>query len=94
MVKIEQSGTYAKRLEELCQVDPDIIEVVKRSVKLFRRNPNDTRLDSHPLHKKMEGKWAFSVTEDIRIVYEWLSDTTARFLTIGAHATVYQKQLP
>jgi len=39
----------------------------------------------------MKGKWAFSVTDDIRIVYEWLGKTTVRFLAIGRHSKVYKK---
>lgn len=39
----------------------------------------------------MEGKCAFSITEDIRIIYVWLGDNTARFLDIGSHDTVYKK---
>jgi mRNA-degrading endonuclease YafQ of YafQ-DinJ toxin-antitoxin module len=53
------------------------------------RNPDDTRLDRHPLTKKMGGKWAFSITDDIRIVYEWLGKNTVRFLAIGKHRKVY-----
>jgi len=37
----------------------------------------------------MKGKFAFSITDDIRIVYEWLGKSTVRFLAIGEHEKVY-----
>ncbi len=59
---------------------------------LTQKNPNDTRLDNHQLTKRMEGKWAFSITDDIRIVYEWLGKNTARFLAIGGHSKIYSQK--
>ena len=91
MVNIHRTGDYERMIEELSDVDERILESVRARVKLFRKNPEDTRLDNHPLHKRMKGKWAFSVDEDIRIVYEWMSKTTARFVAIGRHETVYKK---
>lgn len=60
-------------------------------IKIFERKPNDTPLHNHVLKRKMKGKWAFSVTGDIRIVYEWKSKTVVRFLAIGGHKKVYKK---
>lgn len=64
---------------------------VDARVHWFRNNPNDTRLRNHKLHKDLKGKWAFSVTGEIRIVYEWIGKTTVRFLAIGTHQDVYIK---
>lgn len=91
MVNIHQTGDYEQMLEDLSCVDEEMLELVRERVKLFRKNPEDTRLDNHPLHKRMEEKWAFSVNEDIRIVYEWMSKTTVRFVAIGRHEMVYKK---
>lgn len=89
MVNIHRTSDYEWMLEELYGVDEEILESVRARVKLFRKNPEDTRLDNHPLHKRMKGKWAFSVDEDIRIIYEWVGKTTVRFLSIGHHFDVY-----
>ncbi len=37
----------------------------------------------------MKGKFAFSITGDMRIIYEWLGKNTVRFLAIGGHKKVY-----
>lgn len=64
---------------------------VEQCIKRFRNNPVDTRLRNHQLHRTLFGQWAFSVTGDIRIVYEWMSKTTVRFVAIGRHEVVYKK---
>ena len=91
MVNIHRNGDYEQMLEELSDMDEGTLELVRAHVKLFRKNPEDTRLDNHPLHKRMKGKWAFSVDRDIRIVYEWVGKTTVRFVAIGRHQAVYKK---
>ena len=62
---------------------------MEQRVQWFRKNPNDTRLDNHDLKKKMKGQWAFSITSDVRIVYEWMGKNWVRFLAIGGHIKVY-----
>jgi mRNA-degrading endonuclease YafQ of YafQ-DinJ toxin-antitoxin module len=47
------------------------------------------RLSNHALTKSMKGKWAFSITDDIRIIYEKIGPQTIRFLAIGKHTEVY-----
>lgn len=91
MLKIEYSGQFLEQYRHLTTEQTTINETVMRRVKWFRINPNDTRLDNHELHKHMRDKWAFSVTDDIRIVYEWLGQTTVRLLAIGGHSEVYMK---
>ncbi len=38
----------------------------------------------------MEGLWAFSVTHDIRIVFEFLAGDEVLFHSIGSHDVVYE----
>ncbi len=92
MVKIRELGEYVEMLEDLLVEDSALESVIRERTKWFRKNPNDTRLDNHPLTKRMEGKWAFSITDDVRIVYKWLSKTTVRFLGIGGHGKVYKRK--
>lgn len=43
---------------------------------------------------RLQDKYAFSITPDIRIVYEFIGPNTVRFLAIGTHQEVYQKSPP
>lgn len=92
MLKIRLGPGYEQIYRDLVQDNQEFKDHVAELVGLFRKNPDDTRLDNHALTKPMEGKWAFSITDDIRIVYEWLGKTTVRFLAIGRHKKVYQKK--
>lgn len=50
----------------------------------------DTRLGNHALHRRMTGEFAFSITNDIRIVYEKVGVNWVKFLNIGNHKEVYE----
>lgn len=91
MVRILYTGKYQRNLKELTEEIPDIEKEVDKRVKWFKSNPDDTRLVNHPLRKSMEGKWAFSINGDTRIVYQWLGKTSVRFLAIGRHVRVYPR---
>ena len=92
MIKIQKRGDFTLMLDELLAEDEYLEEIINERIKWFQSNPHDTRLDKHPLHRKLEGKWAFSITDDIRIIYEWLGKTTVRFLGIGGHGKVYKRK--
>lgn len=88
-MKILVSGQYNRMYRNLCAKDPDIVETIIKRVILFRKNSKDTRLHTHALKKRMRGKYAFSVTDDIRILFIRIGKSTARFLAIGRHTDVY-----
>lgn len=92
MLKIEQTGKFNQLLDELRFGNPKLELKIAKRIDWFQGNPQDTRLDNHKLSQRMAGKWAFSITDDIRIVYEWLSKNTVRFLAIGGHGKVYQRK--
>lgn len=91
MPKITKPPDFQQMYLDICGKLPSLKAEIDQRMIWFQRNPTDTRLDNHALTKKMEGQWAFSITDDIRIVYEWTNKTTARFLAIGPHKKVYSK---
>lgn len=56
---------------------------------LFRTDVFDPRLRTHKLRGKLEGRWAFSVTADVRIVFRFLDGDEVLFLAVGPHEAVY-----
>lgn len=58
-------------------------------LKLFKQDKTHPLLKDHKLTGKMQGKRAFSITGDIRVVYRELDDNTIQFLDIGTHPQVY-----
>ena len=93
MIRIDFNGRFRLMYEELVGKEIDFKQVIFHRIELFRKNPQDTRLDNHPLTKSLKGKYAFSIDDDIRIVYEWIGKSTVRFLGIGKHSKVYSNKL-
>lgn len=91
MVKVKYTGEFYRDLRDVLEEDEDYQELVDLAVERFVKNPKDTRLEVHPLKRRMKGKWAFSVDEDVRIVFEPLGKNTVRFLAIDGHPEVYRQ---
>jgi mRNA-degrading endonuclease YafQ of YafQ-DinJ toxin-antitoxin module len=77
--------------KDLLASQPSLEKVIFKKVKWFKTNPNDSRLKNHALKRRMKGKFSFSITDDIRIIYERMGKNTVRFLAIGGHSKVYVK---
>lgn len=92
MIEIEFSGKYWSMFRELIAENPPLKELIIQNISRFRKNLNDTRLRVHPLQKRMKGKWAFSITDDTRIVFELKGKHRVRFLAIGSHVAVYVRK--
>lgn len=92
MIKTERTGKFNQLLDELHLVNPELKAEINQRIRWFQQNPQDTRLRNHSLIGRMAKKWAFSITDDIRIVYEWVGKTTVRFLAIGGHQKVYKRK--
>lgn len=89
MLKVKLSGKFVKMYRELLEEDPELENLVDDLRKIFVKNPSDTRLRNHQLTGKMTGQFAFSITDDIRIVYKVTGKNTVRLLAIGPHKKVY-----
>ncbi len=90
MVRVIKSGKYTQMLREMLkEYDLETLKLVNKRVDLFISNSSDTRLKNHLLSGKMSGQFAFSINDDIRIIYEVIGKNTVRFLAIGPHEKVY-----
>jgi mRNA-degrading endonuclease YafQ of YafQ-DinJ toxin-antitoxin module len=77
--------SYAKRLKHRpAYIKKQLIVAIS----LFIVNRGDPVLRDHPLSGVMQGKGAFSVTNDIRIIYKETNEYII-FLDIGTHEQVY-----
>ena len=85
-------GKYRRDIQNLRTQIPAIGNEIDLRIRWFRKNPQDTRLDDHGLHRRMEGKSAFSITGNIRIVYKWTGKNSVCFLNIGKHEEVYGRK--
>lgn len=81
--------TFQKNLNKRFGNQPKIIEQLRTRLKQFQDGIRSEPLNDHALKKKLTGMRAFSVTGDIRIIYE--ETNTAYVLhDIGTHNQVYK----
>ena len=92
MIEIKFTGRYYLGLEKLLNENSEYRDLVDNLISLFRKKPQDTRLNIHPLKRRLTGKWAISVDNDVRIVFEWKGNYRVRFLAIDRHSEIYKKE--
>ena len=91
IVKIKQSSQYVSDYKDLIFKNSEITADIAKRLSLFCRKPDDDRLRNHKLKGKLADRWAFSINDDIRIIYKWIGKNRVRFLRIGGHNKVYKK---
>lgn len=58
---------------------------IKKKVELFLQNPLLSALKTHKLKGKLKDYWSFSVSYNIRILFEFIDEQSVGFIDIGTH---------
>ena len=87
-MKVEFSHNFIKMSKKRFKNKPRIKNKFFQKTRLFAKNPLDKSLKNHPLKGTKKGLNAFSITGDIRVIYQ-IKNNTAYFLDIGTHNQVY-----
>lgn len=86
--KIEYSPGYLRHAKKIAKKYPHLRKSYTELLVKLSNNPFDPALRTHPLKGDMEGKYACSLTHDLRIVFR-LYDDIVHLLDIGSHDEVY-----
>jgi mRNA-degrading endonuclease YafQ of YafQ-DinJ toxin-antitoxin module len=62
--------------------------MLRASLRRFAADPTDVLLRTHKLEGDLADYWAFSVDEDLRVLFRWEGDE-AFLVNIGRHDQVY-----
>jgi len=62
--------------------------MLRAALRRFAADPKDPLLHTHKLSGDLEGYWAFSVDDDLRVLFRWQGDE-AFLVTLGSHDQVY-----
>ena len=77
---------YLKRFErQFKKLSIDIQHLAVEMENIFRKDPFDHRLKTHKLHGRLQGLWAFSVNQNVRVIFEFKNDQTVWYYSIGNH---------
>ena len=62
--------------------------LLRAALRRFAADPRDALLRTHKLRGDLAGYWAFSVDDDLRVLFRWDSDV-AFLVNLGSHDEGY-----
>ena len=62
--------------------------LLRAALRRFAVDPRDQLLRTHEVASDLAGYWAFSVDDDLRVVFRWDGDV-ATLVTLGTHDEAY-----
>ena len=62
--------------------------MLRSALRRFAADPQDPLLHTHKLKGELSGYWAFSVDDDLRVLFRWEGDV-AFLVNLGTHGEVY-----
>lgn len=86
-MRIIVTDEFEKRFNRLPKL---IREKAKKQERVFRENPYHPALNVEKLEPKNRVVWSFRVDKSYRIIFRFLDNNVALFLTIGPHDWVYK----
>ena len=87
-LKIEYAPAYLKKAKKIGKAYPGLKAVYTETLNRLSEDPFNPLLHTHPLAGNLKGKYACSLTYDLRIVFK-LYDDIVHLLDIGPHDEVY-----
>jgi mRNA-degrading endonuclease YafQ of YafQ-DinJ toxin-antitoxin module len=70
------------------KLKPPRDELLRAALRLFATDPRDTLLRTHKPKGYLADYWAFSVDEDLRVVFRWDGDVCF-LVSLGTHDEIY-----
>lgn len=80
---------FVKNFDKRIKNNSELLNQFNYRYNLFIQNRNKPILKNHKLTGSMKGKFAFSISGDIRIIYQ-IIDKAIEFLDIGSHNQIYK----
>jgi addiction module RelE/StbE family toxin len=89
MIEIDFHKKFQKHYLKRIKFNTNLDNIFHEKVRLFSSDPNCKILNNHYLTGRMKKLYSFSITGDIRVIYQWVDSETVLFLDIGSHNQVY-----
>ena len=82
-MKIYYSSKFAREYKKLSL---KIKETAEKKEKIFRKDPFDSRLNTHKLKGDLRSFWSFSINNKYRIIFEFVNKEMIWFHSVGDHS--------
>jgi len=87
-MKVNPDKTFLRRANKLLKKNPSIKKAYDELYVKLSNNPFDPTLHTHALTGDLKGKYACSLTHELRVIFR-LYDDIVHLLDIGSHDEVY-----
>ena len=84
-MRFATSSRFIRRAKKLKEPEASLLRAALRR---FAADPQDPLLRTHKLKGELSRYWAFSVDEDLRVLFRWERDE-AFLVNLGSHDEVY-----
>ncbi|MBI2776607.1 MAG: type II toxin-antitoxin system YafQ family toxin [Chloroflexi bacterium] len=84
-MRFSASSRFLRRARKLKEPQATMLRAALRR---FAADPKDPLLRTHKLKGDLDPYWAFSVDDDLRVLFRW-DDDEAFLVNIGTHNEVY-----
>ncbi len=84
-MRITASSRFLRRAKKLREPQATML---RGALRRFAADPSDPLLRVHKLKGDLRDYWAFSVDDDLRVLFRWTGDA-AFLVNLGSHDEVY-----
>jgi mRNA interferase YafQ len=84
-MRVRASSRFLRRSKKIREPQASMLRAALRR---FAADPRDPLLRTHKLKGELDGYWAFSVDDDLRVLFRWDADVVF-LVNIGTHDEVY-----
>ena len=84
-MRLATSSRFIRRAKKLKEPQASLLRATLRR---FAIDPQDPLLRTHKLKGELADYWAFSVDDDLRVLFRWNGDE-AFLVNLGSHDEVY-----
>jgi mRNA-degrading endonuclease YafQ of YafQ-DinJ toxin-antitoxin module len=84
-MRVTASAHFLRRARKL---RPPRDALLRAALRRFAADPRDPLLRAHKLKGDLDGYWAFSVDDDLRVLFRWDGDVCF-LVALGTHDEVY-----
>jgi addiction module RelE/StbE family toxin len=89
MIELIWDDPFIKNVKKWLKKYPDLKIRFEDRIRLFEKEPFHPSLKTHNLSGNLNNYWAFSISNEYRLVFKFLSAKKVLLIDIGSHKEVY-----
>ncbi len=89
MIEFIWDSQFKRNYKKKIASNPKLNAKFQENTQLFSANPFDPKLKTHKLSGILKDCWAFSLTQDYRVIFKFLENNRVLLIDIGSHEEVY-----